>query len=305
MKKINAGYQSFFEYLVQRDFPYTRYLDSKLYPREHATLKFESTVPYIRRYNETPTAWDHWIGPLQPLASMAHDAQYSLKPYSSLSDIFIDAIQPLRGVKNILRGLAHTILVPLFFLANTVRYAIWSPTWGSFLVNMKLNFQRSTAWLIDGFSSLIRGTTQLLATPLTWLIRIPVRFGLVLYKGAPDIIENEEIQRLVLKGEEALESGNGLTMDCIRHRLHEEYEKANEKGQPTALAAGIEKEVFDELYFKYGHKWTFMDEATKSNALKYLSLFKPKAVEPVSEDDLFFDLLDLELENDTDFPSVR
>ena len=281
MKKINGGYQSLFEYLVHKDFPFARTIDAKLYPTENSTLRYTNTAPYARRYNETPKGhWtDQFIGTLQPIASMANDFQYTFKPYKSVRDVLIDVLQPVRGVVNILRGIANLVVAPIFLLGNTVRYALISGSFSNFSSNMKLNLGRSTSWFIDGLSTLIRGTTQIIASPLTWALRIPLRGIITGIKGTPDISENEAIQRLVDQGNQAIEDKDGYTMDCIRHRLHEEYQKSLSRGQVSEISSPQEEGAFNTMYFKYGRNWVYpMQEDAQSSSLTYLSLFRKQIV---------------------------
>lgn len=283
MKKINGGYQSFFEYLVRKNFPFARSIDTRLYPEEYATIKYSSTTPYDRRYNELPRGeWtDRFIGALQPIASMAHDIQYTFKPYKSSHDVLMDLAQPLRGLSNILRGVTNVITVPLFFLGNTIRYSLISGTWSYFSKNMHMNIARSSTWLIDGFSSIVRGSTQVIASPLTWTLRMPFKGILTAIKGTPDIIENEEIQHLVDLGQKALNKQDSYTMDCVRHRLHEEYEKSVYRGQHSKIAPEIEKNAFSLMYFKHP-----LHEDAKNASIAYLSLFRAVETDSVVDDPL-------------------
>lgn len=280
MKKINGGYQSLFEYLVNKDFPFARAIDTKLYPVENSTLRYQNSTPYERRYNETPRGrWtDQFIGALQPIASMANDIQYTFKPYKSSREVLMDITQPIRGFGNILRSLINLVATPLFFLFNTVRYAFISGSLSNFSANMKLNLGRSTSWFIDGLSSMVRGSTQVVATPLTWALRIPLRGIITAIKGTPDISENEEIQHLVDLGSQAITDNDGYTMDCIKHRLHEEYQKSASRGQHSKITSTQEEQAFNSMYFKHGREWEHpMQEDAKKNSIAYLSLFRKQA----------------------------
>ena len=280
MKKINGGYQSLFEYLVEKDFPFARAIDAKLYPVEHSTLQYASSIPYARRYNDTPRGpWtDQFIGALQPIASMANDIQYTFKPYKSPRDFVMDIVQPIRGLGNILRGLANIVAAPLFFLGNTVRYALISGSLSNFSDNMKLNLGRSTSWLIDGLSSIVRGSTQVICYPLILGLRVPLRDTITEITGAPDISENEEIQHLVDLGNQAIIDNDGYTMDCIKHRLHEEYQKSISRGQHSKITTQQEEQAFNSMYFEYGSEWVSpMQEDAKKNSITYLGLFRKQA----------------------------
>lgn len=286
MKKINGGYQSLFEYLVSKDFPFARAIDARLYPVENATLRYTASTPYARRYNETPRGhWaDQFIGALQPLASMANDFQNTFTPYKSSREFLMDVAQPLRGFGNILRGLVQLVATPLFFLGNTLRYALISHSFSSFFSNMILNLGRSTSWFIDGFSSIVRGATQVVATPLTWILRIPFRGIITAISGTPDISENEEIQHLVDLGKQAIIDNDGYTMDCIKHRLHEEYQKSGSRGQHSKVSPQQEEQAFNSMNFKYGRNWVYpIQDDAKMNSITYLGLFRKQVDSSVEQ----------------------
>jgi hypothetical protein len=68
-------------------------------------------------------------------------------------------------------------------------------------------------------------------------------------------------------------------MDCIRHRLHEEYQKSLSRGQLSAISSTQEEGAFNTMDFKYGRNWVHpMQEGAKSSSLTYLSLFRKQIV---------------------------
>jgi hypothetical protein len=209
---------------------------------------------------------------------MANDIQYTFKPYKSSEDVLMDIAQPIRGLKNVMRGLATVVATLLFFGGNTIRYAFNSGSFSNFNFNMILNLGRSTSWLIDGLASIVRGSTQVVATPLTWVLRMPLRGIITAVKGHPDISENEEIQHLVALGNQAITDNDGYKMDCIKHRLHEEYQKSLSRGQPSTISPQEENQAFNSMSFKYGLGWVSpIQEPAKQNSITYLSLFKQQA----------------------------
>ena len=56
------------------------------------------------------------------------------------------------------------------------------------------------SWFIDGVLSVIRGATQLVTTPLTWLIKVPLRKGITSFIAEKDdlLIENRKGIRDIL-----------------------------------------------------------------------------------------------------------
>jgi hypothetical protein len=276
MKKINGGYISLFEYLVEMGFPFTRTINKTLYPTEDWILK-DYSVPYPRRYNENPKGrWaDQFTGSLQPIASMGNDFQYTFKPYKSVRDALTDIMQPVRGIGNILRGSANIISVPFVLLGDTVRCALRARSLSSFLKHMKSNLFRSFSWVIDGVSSLIRGATQIITSPLTLALRIPLRGIISGVKGTPDISENEDVKRLVAIGKTAIDNNDGFTMDCIKHRLDEEYQKLISQGNASNFDTQKKDSVFNGMNFKYGNRWVSpIEKNVKENSLTFLGLFE-------------------------------
>ncbi|CDZ78361.1 hypothetical protein BN59_02671 [Legionella massiliensis] len=249
MKKVNGRYQSLFEYLVEKRFPFARTIDAYLYPVEHATLN--SSSPYSRRYDDVSRGFwaDHFIGSVQPLASMLNDVEYTFKPYKSGWELLMDFAQPFRGVSNILRGLANVIAAPIIFLGNLFRYTFIETN--SPLDDIQQELGQPIFWFIDGLSSLLRGATQIISTPLTWCIRTHLRSVITNIVGFPDIRENEEIQYLVSRGTEAFDESDANTMNCIKHRLHEEYQKSLAKGQSSVISPKREEAVFRSTEVSY------------------------------------------------------
>lgn len=247
MKKINNGYLSLFEHLVNKDFLFAAAIDKKLYPLEHANL-ISDQVPYDRRFNETPKdpLLDQFLGALQPLASIANDFQYTFSPYKSRWEFLKDLVQPLRGLCHILQGLANLAGAILFFLVETGKDIFTS---NSLIYDSLINLLVAASWFIDGLSSLVRGFTQIVVTPLTWILRIPLRGLITRIKGTPDVSESEDIQRLVKLGDEVMDNYNILNnrhqIDNIKYRLHEEYQKALSRGQHSNIAPQRELELFN------------------------------------------------------------
>lgn len=261
MKKINGGYLSFYEYYLAYQDPalihhlavFTYLIGEILSPR--ITIDPTHRTPYGDRYNEHPRGkWtDQFLGAWQPFVAMANDVQYTFEPYKSTRDALNDIAQPLRGIKNILRGVANLIAVPLLWPINFFRYIIIAHSMEDFKSKAGNYTLYSATWLIDGVTSIVRGVSQILTTPLTWFIKLPVRVGVTFFKGKPYIRENEEIQRLLHLGK--LELVNDLKNDsvvsdtidsinAISHRLHEEYQKAEARGQPSDITADIEQNRF-------------------------------------------------------------
>lgn len=279
MPKINKGYQSLFEYFVYKDYPLARWLDARLYPDENSRLRYISEAPYGQRWNPNPHSGQQILGGLQPLADIAKDFIDTFKPYKAGYHAGRDFLQPLRGVGNIAKGAANLLLSPLLFVANTIRYALTSGSLENFASNMGLNARRTTGWLLDGVSSLVRGLTQIAATPLTWLIKMPLRGLITAIKGAPKIEQNRGIQRLVSTGINAVNDSDVVTVDCVRHELHRKFAKAIKRGQKSNITPAQEEKLFQKQHYKYGRSYVSLREDRAEAALLHYGLFSNNTAE--------------------------
>lgn len=290
MKKINGGFTSLYEYYLANPDPeivhhfavFTYYLSEKFFPR--INIPSQRVAPYRDRYNEHPREpWlDQMLGALQPLVAMIQDTQYTFKPYKSKRDALNDALQPLRGLRNIVRGSINFVAVPILWPVNLLRYAIMARSFNEFGIRVLHYSLLCVSWLIDGTTSIVRGITQLLTTPLTWFIKLPLRAAITFFTGTPDICQNEEIQRLVQLGvtvvqpqeKEEEDVTTAETMDAIRHRLHEEYCKAKHRGQPSIITPETEKKTFEAVHLKQSSSYTVpVKQANKDSFSAYLRLF--------------------------------
>lgn len=280
MPKINQGYQSLFEYLVHKDFPLARRLDEYFYPDENGRLKYSSSAPYGRRWNSAPYAGQQILGGLQPLADMYKDLIDTFKPYKTSYHFKRDLLQPISGIGNLFKGVATVVGAFCLFLGNTIRYAFVSGSLANFLDNMGVNCKRTGAWLLDGITNIIRGITQIAATPLTWILKIPCRGLITAIKGQPLIEQNQGIQRLVTKGKTEAENGAPLDLDCIRYELNRKFQKSSNRGQSTNIPFAKENTLFKAQYFKYGRNYEYpLREDRKQAALQYIGLFSKDANE--------------------------
>jgi hypothetical protein len=165
---------------------------------------------------------------------MVTDFQDTFRPYQTKKDIVMDLIQPICGVGNILKGITSIILIPFLFIGNTIRYAFISKSLSEFGHNMFLNLIRSTSWVIDGLLSILRGALQIASSPLTWLIRMPLRGIITATNGWMDLSETEVVDRLVnhcirtiyTYNPKILNSDTTKILKTIVTRLSEELSKA-------------------------------------------------------------------------------
>lgn len=274
MPKINRGFDSLFEYLVRKNIPFTRRLDERLYPEEHSNLKYTSDTPYGRRWNPNPHIGQQMLGGLQPIADMIKDFVDTFKPYKFSDHAKKDLLQPISGLGNIVKGIINLLGAPVLFVGNTIRYIFISDSFSGFLYlyNIVLNIHRTASWMLDGVSSLVRGVTQIAATPLAWFIKMPLRGLVTAIKGIPSIEQNSGIQKLVAEGKTAVQEGKVYHVNAIRHELHRKYKKATERGQKTNIPKKLEEDFFRSIYISR-HCMRPLQEKVATNALQYIGLF--------------------------------
>tara|TARA_R110002126_G_scaffold273866_1_gene418653 strand:- start:195669 stop:196586 length:918 start_codon:yes stop_codon:yes gene_type:complete len=280
MRKIKRN-EFLVEYLVIKNFPFARSFYERFYPKENLQLKgYSKYFPSYRKPWEPNFPFNQIPGGLEPVLGMIKDFVDTFKPYKSWHYVGRDIIQPLKGIGNIAKGLANIIGSILLFFSNTIRYALISGNYYHFKKNMFLNFNRTTSWLLDGISSLVRGITQVIATPLTWLIKIPLRGLITAIEGVRTLEEDPSIQRLVTEGKEAIQDSKIAQIDCIRHELHRKFIKAMDNGRSTSISSHIEQSKFQNQYFKYGTRYEYPLRADrKEAALQYLGIFSANVTE--------------------------
>lgn len=217
MAKINKGFYSLGEYLAPR----------------------KETEMHVAKQ---PNAKTQFVGALQPFADMIQSGKNSFRPYKSRSNRRSDALMPVRGFINLGRGIATILAATGLFFFNFVRAFVS----GSVKQSMKNNFINTGAWLLNGFANVVRGLTQVAASPLSYLVRMPVRS----YKsrnGFQKFEDSAEVQGLLAKAEEInkqLLDNTVVSSEATRLRaslqqqrksivqsLHEEYTIAQQNGQ--------------------------------------------------------------------------
>lgn len=253
----------------------------------------------------------YFLGGLNPLLAMGKDFVDTFKPYKSGYYVQRDFLQPLRGLGNIVRGVFNIVATPLMFLVNTVRYAamaIQQKSFALFTENMALGSIKAGGGLLDGVSSIIRGATQLISTPLTWLLRMPLRGAITVIKGKPTVSQNlekriDKLEALINKDDKTVE--DTISIDKEMQSIRVKIVKAQARGQE--IGANPEKiaEKFD-LCQKFTEKRlstqgilvaqfygvvsseSYMyrpddSEYARTNALSFLGLFKARRTDVVDE----------------------
>lgn len=246
----------------------------------------------------------YFLGGLNPLLAMKKDVVDTFKPYKSNYYILRDLIQPVRGVGNIVKGLFNTVVAPLIFLANVPRYAvigISQRSFGLFAENMAMNNARAGGGLLDGLTSIIRGVTQIVTTPLTLCIRMPLRGIITAVRGKPTVCQNvekriEKLETLIRKEYKTVD--DTIAIDRGIQSLKVKVTKAEKRGQKVGADVNIINQKLD-LCSKFTRKtlsaagstaahiygvvtsesYVYLPDDGKherTNALNFLGLFKTK-----------------------------
>jgi hypothetical protein len=170
IKKINRGTYSVFEALSS--FSPIAWIHKKLYPNAHPRWRAHD-------FNGAPPHIGHiFFGALQPFVDMAKDAADSVDKYKSKSHVAWDALQLLRGIGNILKGLATIVAIPFMIIILPIIFAMYNKYLEkqgkasekiSKMRMFKNTFASLFIWAIAGASSVVRGLSQIIFTPLSWV----------------------------------------------------------------------------------------------------------------------------------------
>lgn len=230
MIRINQGYQSLFDYLVNEHFPLTEWINEFFYRGEAGR----------KRWNPHPHNYQQITGAFQPLADMIKDAVDTFKPYKTEYHITRDATQPLRGIGNFIRGILLFPCTPMVFIGVFIKDIFQATSVKDFAIRTGQNLVRSFSWLLDGVSSLIRGSTQIVFAPAAY-IKLIFRCIISPFYDYPPIEGNSGIQKLFKAGKAET---NPDKLDDIRRELHRKYVKSINGSQASNIPEDREKGLY-------------------------------------------------------------
>ncbi len=212
--------------------------------------------------------WEKWNVFTYPLTSIGKDFVDTFKPYKTNRHWRYDALQPLYGVGHILIG-SMFLLTALFMMLmaaggifGTIAVAYAYPLvligilalpvlidLGSIFIagkaigcvvgvlgELKGEVVEKTMMFIftlSGFPILIRGISQVATTPLTWLLKIPLRLILTEAYGYQKIEEDRGVNRLVDLRVLASQEARTNDIKKIDQEIKEKINKAKEQGRET------------------------------------------------------------------------
>ena len=261
----------------------------------------------------------------RPYKKMWRDVPKTFKRYKP-GGVWKDILQPLRGIGNVIKGLAgivgflvkvilsviiNVIILPIVLACVGCAAGILAGfAAGSFVADVTdsgflgvvvglpaaivlgvaggigagaLSFVALAALttvclgigaVFTGIESggwILRGATQVIATPFAWLRALVIRGPLTAFKGSPKIEEGASIQREIKSTEDLLEKldPNGLAPALITQlsatKIHDKYIKRADNDQPTDINREAEVNAYAKVF----------DEPTADNRKNFFDLFEP------------------------------
>lgn len=221
-------------------------------------------------------------GAFQPFADMYKDFRDAFTAYKAPYQKQNNLMQPLRGLGNIIKSVGILIGTLLFFLVNTILLVSKDRP-----VTMRQNLYQTSVWLIEGISTMLRGLTQLCATPLVYLFETPMRMLITKIKGERKIEENNGIHRMIKDGLNIMTNANGrfwysdgqsLSKTLLNIHHNKFNVSRNSKHQKTDINAELESKLFREAYYAGDTDSGYKKKVELS--LRYFSLFKTITLSP-------------------------
>lgn len=183
---------------------------------------------------------------LQPLADMGKDYVNTIKPYKTGFKgwhFLRDCLQPLLGAGKV--ALAFLLAATsILFLTGTFIKNTFTPD--EFKHNMTRNLKLSGIMMVAALTLALRGATQVLTTPLTWVLRIPLRSILTKNKHGKleKLEETKGFKRDLAALDQAIKDNNESDAALASIALSYKYQMASLKG----VATGIDSDEFDKKF---------------------------------------------------------
>ncbi len=141
-------------------------------------------------------------GSFQPIVDIGNDFKKTFTRYKSSAHLYRDVFVLFIGIKNIMKGLSYGVICLPFLIYSIFRFdeLFTGPQgWHGLSPRDKYLLRLSTAaaWCFKGPMEIVRGGIQIISTPLTYLIRLPLRYFLGKGKDYPDAIDNPGVQRII------------------------------------------------------------------------------------------------------------
>lgn len=309
LKILNSRNPSLFEILTIWNFPGARRLFKLFYPSEYdnfiaiGDLIFPPAVEALAKAPFSKKALVHganFLKGFQPLADLFKGFIDTFRPYKSTHHFLSDLAQPLRGIGNILKGLltlaGMSLLIPANILALLIGTLVTRDL--KYLVEIAENLLGSLTTIIDSVLTVGRGLIQILTTPLTWFLKIPLRGIIAGFLGKPKIQNNRGIKRLL---DEADKPDDDETWDrikeaCITLKLEQKYKKAQRQGRLIPeIGEEFKKPIIGEylIYLEeYDEETIYRKQVCDTD---YISFFK--SITSRTENADVTDVIEIDLES--------
>jgi hypothetical protein len=236
----------------------------------------------------------YFLIPFQPFLNMGKDFVDTFKPYKGFYQAKHDLLLPIRGLRNILGGLvglvfsvvgmAAIILVLLVELIASPLMLLFGMSAREWKDLAKVIFEAlgvTASWAAEAAINIVRGLTQIAATPLAWFIKMQLRGIITLFTGAPKIEESKTIKRLAREGQGMLDTENCTVGEVWRiiKSVDAKFTCAVNKGQSTVIDSDdeVQRKIkflnsILEMGVLVGNEEP-MTEARKTLAREYLNQF--------------------------------
>ncbi len=280
--QVNNGYKSVFEYILEKNGEQFAWFWQTFYPYEYARFKLKEHAPFIFRPNTKPKIRDVVEGALQPFVDVINEFCTYKQRYYSIYDFYQDALTPIKGLRNIASGILSICLSPCVSAVNLIRHALCKKDRGEKNdASVKVDILRFFAWHVDGVARSFKGLWQLVSTPLTYCVKIPLRCFNTLISEKKDFTQKREIQRLVKKGLQHFKDLNRKKTATIIQCLHEKAQEAIAHGESMPDAFSDEDKYFNAVSrLKASDALNGWDKRfspqTTANLVKYFGLFVAK-----------------------------
>ncbi len=243
-------------------------------------------LPLARHDLDTFSIGTQFKGAFQPIVDAVYDAADTFRPNKSWRDVGWDLLQPIRGIGNILEALGQIVYIPLFIVAKltimNISVAITAKRGHkleSVFGNTVAAYVVPASWLLNSATKLLRGITQVITTPLSWIKMIVRGFSTLENRGVQRLVDDRSIVRLVAEGEALqrtidrekmpvgglVEDSDGLLTSQPQQPLVEKSE--NEK-KLTAINTALEMKFKKAYNRSTGEKIARMKERENDGAIQ-------------------------------------
>ena len=200
IRKINRSYVSVFEMLSMFNLPIFSHIARRFYRHEFVIAE-DGRIFFVARTTRAhnpPTNIGYWLlSAFQPFVDMAKDVANLGYGYKSTRHVLKDLAQPLRGVGNIIKSLLTPVVIPLFLIGIIIAaFVPWNPQTKPFKARMLLSlFLGTLLWIPNAAFTFVRGLTQIIFTPLSWL-KMALR-GILSRKGYQSLKDDRGVRQLI------------------------------------------------------------------------------------------------------------